>query len=162
MKIYKFFLLFYFFVGSNHILSQELEYDQAFLESLPDDVRIELLNQSKEKNESEETQYRRPSSFIDKPDSALEIDRFGVSFFSMMQTTLMPINEPNFDASYILDFGDQLQLQLLGQKSSILKLNINRDGSVSIPDIGKLYLSIIFLMLIKFKSFNGVGYEETQ
>lgn len=141
MKIYKFFLLFYFFVGSNHILSQELEYDQAFLESLPDDVRIELLNQSKEKNESEETQYRRPSSFIDKPDSELEIDRFGVSFFSMMQTTLMPINEPNFDASYILDFGDQLQLQLLGQKSSILKLNINRDGSVSIPDIGKLYLS---------------------
>ena len=124
MKIYKFFLLFYFFVGSNHILSQELEYDQAFLESLPDDVRIELLNQSKEKNESEETQYRRPSSFIDKPDSELEIDRFGVSFFSMMQTTLMPINEPNFDASYILDFGDQLQLQLLGQKSSILKLNM--------------------------------------
>ena len=45
-------------------------------------MRIELLNQSKEKNESEETQYRRPSSFIDKPDSALEIDRFGVSFFS--------------------------------------------------------------------------------
>ena len=50
----------------------------------------------------------------------------------------MPINEPNFDSSYILDFGDELDLQLVGQKSSITKLAVKRDGSINIEDIGKL------------------------
>ena len=38
-----------------------------------------------------------------------------------MQSTLMPINEPNYDSSYVLDFGDELELQLVGEKSSIKK-----------------------------------------
>ena len=53
----------------------------------------------------------------------------------------MPINEPNFDDSYVLDFGDQLRIQLTGQKSSISDLTIRRDGSINISEIGKIYLS---------------------
>ncbi len=59
----------------------------------------------------------------------------------MMQTTLMPINEPNFDADYVLDFGDTLKLQLIGTKSSIVDLTIGRDGSINVSDIGKLVVS---------------------
>ena len=29
----------------------------------------------------------------------------------------MPLNEPNFDAGYILDYGDALKIQLIGQKN---------------------------------------------
>jgi protein involved in polysaccharide export with SLBB domain len=53
----------------------------------------------------------------------------------------MPINEPNLDSSYVLDFGDILEIQLIGQKDQIDNYSINRDGSINLPDIGKLNLS---------------------
>ena len=53
----------------------------------------------------------------------------------------MPINEPNLDSSYILDFGDTLELQLIGQKNSVDDLSLNRDGSINIPEIGKVFVS---------------------
>ena len=58
-----------------------------------------------------------------------------------MQTTFMPFNEPNFDGTYALDFGDVLEIQLVGQKSQSLITPIKRDGSINIPDIGKIFLS---------------------
>ena len=69
--------------------------------------------------ELEDEQYRRPSTFVQKPtndEGELLSNRFGVNIFDMMQTTLMPLNEPNFDSSYVLDFGDVLEVQTLGQK----------------------------------------------
>ena len=136
-------------------------FDASFLESLPEEVASDLINRSNEKNAREDTQYRRPSTYINKPDTGSQ--RFGAQVFSMMQSSLMPINEPNFDGSYQLDFGDELELQMVGQKSSITKLYINRDGSVNIADIGKVFLSGLSLKdasnLIKAKvseSFIGV------
>ena len=58
----------------------------------------------------------------------------------MMQSSFMPINEPNFDSSYILDYGDELQIQLIGQKSYIKTIDIKRDGSISIEDVGKVFV----------------------
>jgi len=115
------------------------QFDEEFLESLPDEVRVDLLNQVEDQNKIEEKQYRRPSTLIEKPE--VESDRFGVNIFSMMQSTLMPINEPNFDADYILDFGDIIQLQLVGSKSLITNIPVERDGSINIPEIGKVVIS---------------------
>ena len=98
-----------------------------------------MLDQVEEDNSLNEQQYRRPSTFIEKPQTSS--NRFGIRIFSMMQTTLMPINEPNFDTDYILDFGDTLQLQLIGTKSSIVNLLVARDGSISVPDVGKIVVS---------------------
>lgn len=116
------------------------EFDQKFLESLPPDVRQDLLDQTQIRNDAEKPQYRRPSSFIEKKiDNVL--DRFGSEIFNSMQTSLMPINEPNFDSDYTLDFGDEITIQLVGQKSEKYTLNIQRDGSIFLPEVGKLYLS---------------------
>ena len=41
---------------------------------------------------------------------------FGYEFFDTMQSSFMPTNEPNLDASYILDFGDVVEIQLLVRK----------------------------------------------
>tara|TARA_B110000003_G_scaffold276364_1_gene322431 strand:+ start:1808 stop:3529 length:1722 start_codon:yes stop_codon:yes gene_type:complete len=131
-KLYTSFLIISFLSISS--FSQEL--DEAFLKSLPDDVASNLINQNIERNALEETQYRRPSTFVKKP--APTSDRFGANIFSMMQSSLMPLNEPNFDSSYVIDFGDALELQLVGQKSSTTKLLVKRDGSINIQDIGKL------------------------
>ena len=144
-------------IASTSIYSQEL--DKAYLESLPESVREDVLKQIEEKEENEKPVYRRPSSFVKKPTSDKgstsdkkptsdkkitsdsEINRFGDRIFNMMQSSFMPVNEPNFDGSYILDFGDTLEIQLTGMKDSIDKLPINRDGSINISSIGKIMVS---------------------
>ena len=50
----------------------------------------------------------------------------------------MPINEPNLSPSYILDFGDILEIQLAGQKNETDTYKSNRDGSINLPDIGPI------------------------
>tara|TARA_B100000579_G_scaffold437771_1_gene468900 strand:- start:2689 stop:4416 length:1728 start_codon:yes stop_codon:yes gene_type:complete len=137
MKIKESFILFFLAISWNNLHSQE--FDPNFLASLPEDVRQDLINQSQERQESFSEQFKRPSSFIQKPQNASQ--RFGMNIFSMMQTTLMPINEPNFDANYVLDFGDVIELQLIGQLTSNISLPIKRDGSVNIPEIGKVIIA---------------------
>lgn len=126
------------FISFFSILAFSQEFDDSFLESLPDEVASDLKERTKNKSDLEETQYRRPSTFIEKPEPTS--NRYGAAIFSMMQSSFMPINEPNFDSSYVLDFGDELQIQLIGQKSSIKRIAVKRDGSISIEDIGKLYV----------------------
>ena len=140
------------------------DFDEKFLESLPEEVKEDLLKRNSDKEDLEADRYRRPSSYIEKKDSRKKLDnlqkqldilqselseseeddieqRFGSKIFSLMQTTLMPFNEPNFDGSYVLDFGDVLELQLVGQKSSSFTMPVKRDGSINIPEIGKIFVS---------------------
>ena len=124
----------FFFIFPINIQSQE--FDQSFMDSLPEDIKQDLINRNQQKDELNEVQYRRPSSFIVKPEVTSK--RYGSRIFSMMQSTLMPLNEPNFDSGYILDFGDVLEIQMIGQKSSTTKSAIRRDGSINIDEIGKI------------------------
>ena len=118
--------------------SQEL--DEAYLQSLPESVRADVLNKIEAKEDLDKPIYRRASTFIDK-DGGKNKTLFGSNFFDVMQTSFMPINEPNLDSSYVLDFGDVLEIQLTGQKDQIDNYSINRDGSINLPDIGRLNLS---------------------
>ena len=150
------------FLSSVFVYSQEL--DQAYLKSLPENIRQDVLNEIAAKEETNSPTYRRPSTFVIKPDLDVESPRFGAKIFDMMQTSFMPINEPNFDSSYVLDFGDNLEIQLIGQKRSIDRIAIKRDGSISIPDIGKVFVSGLSLgsanELIKNKISNAyIGTE---
>ena len=122
------------FLLSTISYSQEL--DKAYLESLPENVRADVLDNIADREVEDSPVYRRPSSMIEKPLD--DSKRFGAQIFDMMQTSFMPINEPNFDSSYVLDFGDTLEIQLVGQKNSIDKLSIKRDGSINISEIGKV------------------------
>ena len=125
------------FISSTTIFSQEL--DEAYLSSLPDEIKGDVLQKINEREVADEPVYKRKSTMVDKPET--ESDRFGSQIFNMMQSSFMPINEPNFDSSYVLDFGDTLELQLIGQKNSIENLLIKRDGSINIPEIGKIFVS---------------------
>ena len=116
------------FLLSTTSYSQEL--DEAYLESLPENVRADVLNEIADREVEDSPVYRRPSSMIKKPLDGSK--RFGANIFNMMQTSFMPINEPNFDSSYVLDFGDTLEIQLVGQQNSIDELSIKRDGSINI------------------------------
>ncbi len=123
-------------------ISYSQELDEAFLASLPEDVRQDVEEKMEAKENLEKPVYRRASTFIDKDEvKDVTLELFGADFFDVMQTSFMPTNEPNLDASYILDFGDVLEIQLIGQKDLTDSYTIARDGSINLPDIGKLNLS---------------------
>ena len=137
------------------LISQELS--DAYLESLPESVKEDVLKGINDKEEKSKAIYKRPSTMVEKEEAEFSEYqqfkdlknnnkfnsnvRFGKSIFESVQTSFMPINEPNFDGSYILDFGDVLELQLIGQQTMIDDLPVNRDGSINIPDIGKVFVA---------------------
>ena len=150
------------------IVSYSQELDESYLESLPETVREDLEKKMEAQEALEEPVYRRASTFVDKEKEEDDDDftslLFGADFFDVMQTSFMPINEPNLDSSYILDFGDVLEIQLVGQKDSINEYAISRDGSINLSDIGKLNLAGLSLndasSLIKAKVKNSyIGTE---
>ncbi len=149
---------------------QAQELDEAYLASLPNDIKEDLLKSNENKKTDSEENYRasKNSSNLKQAEDLLdlktrieadlkELDKrlssdenisvdedlklFGSDFFRTFQTSFMPINEPNPDSSYTLDRGDVLKIQLNGQKEFIETFIINGDGSINIPDIGILILA---------------------
>lgn len=159
-----FFITFIFFLSAVDLSSQEL--NDAYLESLPEDVRNDVLKKIEEDRSKEDPIYRRASTNVykdlledeDEEEIPYQKSVFGSDFFKTIQSSFMPINEPNLDSSYILDFGDVLRIQLTGQIDSIDSYLVTRDGSINIPDIGKIIVSGLSLKdasdLIKLKVIN--------
>ena len=164
------------------INAQEL--DPEFLDSLPDDIRkdIQETNQRKADGTAETYKPYIYSSKLKKAETflklkerlesdLLELERridtedainlnqdlklYGSDFFNTFQTSFMPINEPNPDSGYMLDVGDVIEIQLVGPNAYLEELIVNSDGSVSVPDIGKVVIAGLSLndasLLIKSK-----------
>ncbi len=154
-------------VTAFNLNSQEL--DESFLESLPKDIKKDVLDRAAGQGENIEENF---SSFqysskleqaeklselktrIEKDlkelerrlssDEEISIDEelmlFGTGFFNTFQTSFMPTNEPNLDSSYTLDVGDILNIQVIGQMDYDENFSINGDGTINLPDIGKISL----------------------
>ena len=147
--MHKFTFLFLLIMPSLYISAQE--FNEAYLESLPKEVKEDIEERMKEQQATEKASYKRLSetdSYINKTLNEsrleLELDRdvvFGSQFFKTMQTSFMPISAPNLDDSYVLDYGDVLRIQLLGQQDLINSYQLERDGSINLPDIGKIILA---------------------
>tara|TARA_B100001287_G_scaffold62031_1_gene50137 strand:+ start:43043 stop:44899 length:1857 start_codon:yes stop_codon:yes gene_type:complete len=164
---FKFFiiLLFAFQINSNaqdidQIITSNI--NESFLSSLPPELRGDLLdgqnledplvdapdpktritNLEASLNQAERT-INQIRSEINSQYPNSDIKRFGESFFSSYQSTFLPVNEPNFGADYILDVGDILTVQLIGQRGfqKPIRIEIKRDGGFHIPDVGKVFLA---------------------
>ncbi len=171
------------------LIAQEL--DEDFLNSLPDDIKNDLAEKNSKTQESENYRPYLNSSKLNKDEDLLilkqrlendlqeleqrlgsddrlvaeeELKIYGADFFNTFQTTYMPINEPNPDSTYLLDVGDGLEIQLIGQNDYIKDFFINRDGAISLPDIGKITIAGLSLneasKLIKSKVISAfIGTE---
>ena len=162
----KYFLLSIVTIFTSNLLSQNIPTDLAeeFLEGLPPSVRgeIEVQNDlaldkeleslfradtSIEKNKVILQKIRDQLNAIenrfseDADDSDDELQIFGSSFFQTLQSSFMPVNLPNMGPEYILDVGDKLNLLLTGSVSDMLEISVMRDGSVLIPDFGKVNIA---------------------
>jgi len=152
--------------GIEAMIGSGANINEAFLSSLPPDLRGDLLDgqnmedpnidaadpktrvtnleASLKKAERTLDQIRLEiQSKLSNAESDKDLKRFGREFFSSYQSTFSPVNEPNFGSEYILDVGDQLTIQLLGQPgyNRPLKVEIQRDGTFHIPQVGKVYIA---------------------
>ena len=144
--------------------------NQEFLDSLPEDIRKDIQDNNTATALSSNETYRPYlySSKLKQTEELLnlkdrlekdlidlerrlnsgedlriddDLELYGSNFFNTFQTSFMPINEPNPDSGYMLDKGDVLQIQLVGQNDFNEELLINSDGSISFPDIGQIIVA---------------------
>lgn len=151
----------------NNSFSQDFNSD--YLESLPEDIKQDVLDRAEEDSKQDRKSYREEklSSKIKKERELSklkikleedlkeleiilnkaedkkfnELALFGEDFFDSIQTTFMPTGEPNLDSSYVIDFGDELEIQIIGQTNKTNEYFVNRDGSINIDGIGKIFIS---------------------
>jgi len=136
-----------------------------FLAGLPPEVADELLlNNAVKKEEDLEKLFRADTKFIKSKDilekiryelksiekridvaegrSSNSLERFGEDFFSTIQSSFMPVNVPSSSGSYVVDVGDEFSMMLTGASkvsaSNSDKQMVQRDGTILIPNIGKL------------------------
>jgi protein involved in polysaccharide export with SLBB domain len=158
MKINNYSLFIIVFLFSIGIHSQSLDMlDEDYIDSLPDDVASDLQDEIEKTKDSEKNTLKsRPSSELSKYDTVkmwedfkrrndeniFKSERYGLNLFRTMQSSFMPINEPNFGNNYILDYGDVLSVYLYGvDNDDDYLLEIGRNGTIEIPDVGSIYIA---------------------
>ena len=146
------------------------DFDDSFLESLPEDIQEDVLERVESNSDKEKPSFLRNSivsSELEKKelddlkkrieedlkyleekiegeeDDSLfkELPLFGEDFFRTIQSTFMPINEPNLDSSYVLDSRDVLEIQTIGDDNFIESFPVARDGSITVSDVGKIFVA---------------------
>ena len=156
--------LFLLLLCSPDILSQNItNLSDEFLEGLPPSVReqIEVQNEVNAEKEIEDL-FQSDTSieknkvilqklkdqlialekrFDDQDDIEDGLDRFGAAFFTTIQSSFMPVNVPNVSSDYLVDVGDGFNLLLTGKLADELELIVQRDGSILIPELGKVFIA---------------------
>lgn len=70
-----------------------------------------------------------------------DLKLFGYDLFSGVPTTFAPATEVPIPSEYIVGPGDSIKLHLYGKLNSQYELTVDRDGKVTIPEIGPLYVA---------------------
>ena len=165
----------YLMLIPQNLFSQGL--DAEFLEGLDPNIREQLEGQNSEKDPELEALFRSDTSLtknkeilknlkskiedldakLNEDDSENALERFGESFFSSIQSSFMPINIPNTSGNYIVDVGDSFTILLTGKDSKEHQLEVQRDGSLLIPDYGKILVAGSRLDQVENKIIQFIG-----
>lgn len=95
-------------------------------------------------------------------DNHSQLEPFGKFLFAGQPTTFAPVNSIPVPTDYVLGAGDQLKIQLFGSKNESYDLVVDRNGQISLPNIGPISLAgITFseakVLLIEKLQALGVG-----
>lgn len=135
----------------------QLGLNAEFLDSLPEDVRLDLMEELEKEKPEENIDYGIFSSSIDKnfakkfieqellktkpskdPSSMTidDLEPFGKSFFVKYPSSFMPVTEPALSAEYILNIGDSVSIEITGSLELDSVMKITRQGTILIPKVG--------------------------
>ena len=70
-----------------------------------------------------------------------ELQRFGSNLFDSEVSTFAPVDNIPVPEGYRLGVGDELRVMLIGKEQGEFPLLIERDGSVTLPKLGRVFLS---------------------
>lgn len=94
---------------------------------------------------------------------------FGKDIFDRASTAFDPITSGPVDAAYRLGVGDQLQLVVTGQVELAYQLELRRDGTVIVPQVGQISLAGLTLDAARTmlkermgKSYSGLASGEAR
>ena len=145
------------------LLPQEISAD--LLNSVPQSIKDAFLNRAGDVGgDEDENSYNTPDTRITKLDEAVEnlkrelsrlenqlilesgddpdgLEHFGYNFFQSYQTSFSAISDPNPSSDYILDYGDQIEILLVGKVNSRSTVTVQRDGSVKVEKVGRINVS---------------------
>lgn len=87
-------------------------------------------------NEFEVDQYSGTKAVTKEAAHQRELKPFGHQLFAGQPTTFAPVNSIPVPTDYVLGSGDQLKVQLFGTRSENYDLVVDRNGDISLPEIG--------------------------
>ena len=79
----------------------------------------------------------------DDLDDSVEIKQFGYSLFRAPPETFAPVDTVPVSPDYLLGPGDELKISLWGKVNVDYSISIDRDGKISLPQLGILHLSLL-------------------
>ena len=91
---------------------------------------------------SVEAQFRGLDSAVaPAAPSTRNLQQFGYSLFASRVSTFAPVANVPVSNYYVIGPGDQLKMLMWGRINNSINLTVDRDGSVSIPEIGPLQVA---------------------
>ena len=90
---------------------------------------------------SKEEGVREPSEEEAEEETERELQRFGSNLFDSEVSTFAPVDNIPVPEGYRLGVGDELRVMLIGKEQGDYPLLIDRDGSVTLPKLGRVVLS---------------------
>lgn len=144
------FILFLFFF-SKILLSQEVsQANLNYLNSLPEDIRQEVLNKLSPSAMVQDSNSGN-TLILDSKFPSLELEEnqeqterlkniFGYKFFENQPTTYAPVLDVPLFSDYRLSYLDIIEVAVVGNQSFNFSLEVDLGGSVTIPDIGAVFI----------------------
>ena len=73
-----------------------------------------------------------------RPTAGVALRTFGKTLFGRTSTVFDPITSGPIDASYRIGVGDQVQVVLTGSVETAYQLEVRRDGTIVLPQVGQI------------------------
>lgn len=152
MKILFRFLFTLLLVFTIKLSAEITDAQQNMLETLPpdqrDSVMQKMLTTDKLQKEIEDT-FEEESTLTLRPEILDEEDLenyckdciYGYNLFKYSPSTFAPSNQVPINANYSLGPGDKLEISFYGNEQNNVEKFISRDGSITIPELGPIYLA---------------------
>ncbi|HLW69888.1 MAG TPA: SLBB domain-containing protein [Candidatus Binataceae bacterium] len=90
-----------------------------------------------------EASFRRlanPDNQVEPPSPA-HLEQFGYSLFSSKVSTFAPVDSAPVSDDYVIGPGDQLNVLMWGRVNQTLHLDVQRDGSLMLPQLGPIQVA---------------------
>lgn len=95
---------------------------------------------------SEKTEVRRAFEAFARESKPMtvntdDLQQFGYELFANLPTSFDPVTDIPVPPEYVLGPGDEIKVQMFGKENLNLALTVDREGSVSFPQIGPISLA---------------------